>query len=89
MNDVVGSVVAIVESLLRAAGKADMEVGLEVALHGEDGLGLDSLQTAELSAILEDEFGTDPFSEGLVAGTVGEIVRFYTAGGQSGAAVIA
>ena len=29
-----------------------------------DGLGLDSLEAAELSAMLEDEFGSDPFSAG-------------------------
>lgn len=44
-----------------------------------DGLALDSLETAELSAILEDEFGTDPFSEGTIAETVGEIYAFYGA----------
>ena len=27
-----------------------------------DGIGLNSLEIAELSAVLEDEFGTDPFS---------------------------
>lgn len=89
MSEVADSILRIVESLLRAAGKADVKVGLDDALHGEDGLGLDSLQTAELSATLEDEFGTDPFSEGLVADTVGEIVSFYTTGGPSGAAVTA
>ena len=44
-----------------------------------DGLGLDSLETAELSAFLEDEVGTDPFSEGLLPQTVGELLDFYGA----------
>lgn len=44
-----------------------------------DGLGLDSLEAAELSALLEDEFGTDPFSAGDFAETVGQIYDFYTA----------
>lgn len=44
-----------------------------------DGLGLDSLETAELSALLEDEVGTDPFSEGLLPQTVGELLDFYGA----------
>ena len=42
-----------------------------------DGLGLDSLETAELSALLEDEIGTDPFTEGLLPQTVGELLDFY------------
>lgn len=87
MNDVQGSIVRIVESLLAAANKGDVEVTLDVALHGEEGLGLDSLQTAELSAMLEDEFGTDPFSEGRIPDTVGEIVSFYVSGDQAGATV--
>jgi acyl carrier protein len=44
-----------------------------------DGLGLDSLETAELSAFLEDEVGVDPFSEGLLPQTVGELLDFYGA----------
>lgn len=42
-----------------------------------DGLGLDSLETAELSAFLEDSLGTDPFSEGLLPQTVGELLDYY------------
>jgi acyl carrier protein len=43
-----------------------------------DGLGLDSLEAAELSAMLEDEFGTDPFSAGdEFPETVSDILAFY------------
>jgi acyl carrier protein len=46
------------------------------------GLELDSLHAAELSAQLEDQLGSDPFSAALMAGgdmpeTVGDIVAFY------------
>jgi acyl carrier protein len=44
-----------------------------------DGLGLDSLETAELSAVLEDEYGKDPFSSDVMPQTVGDIVDFYDA----------
>jgi acyl carrier protein len=44
-----------------------------------DGIGLDSLETAELSAVLEDEYGTDPFSGDEMPQTVGDIVDFYDA----------
>jgi acyl carrier protein len=51
----------------------------ETGLWG-DGLGLDSLEAAELSAMLEDEFGSDPFSAGGdLPETVGGIVAFYAA----------
>jgi acyl carrier protein len=46
------------------------------SLHHE-GLDLDSLETAELSVLLEDELGSDPFSEGPVPTTVGDIYAFY------------
>lgn len=45
-----------------------------------DGIGLDSLETAELSAILEDEHGSDPFNDGdELPETVGDILAFYAA----------
>ncbi|HVU71891.1 MAG TPA: acyl carrier protein [Mycobacteriales bacterium] len=40
-------------------------------------LELDSLEVAELSVLLEDELGTDPYSQGIVPRTVGELVAFY------------
>jgi acyl carrier protein len=40
-------------------------------------LEMDSLELAELSAILEDEYGTDPYSAGLLARTPGEVLAFY------------
>jgi acyl carrier protein len=51
----------------------------ETELWGE-GLGLDSLEAAELSAMLEDEFGTDPFSAGGdLPEKVGDVLAFYAA----------
>ena len=44
-----------------------------------DGIGLDSLETAELSAILEDDHGSDPFAEAEMPQTVGDILAFYAA----------
>ncbi|KRC53893.1 MULTISPECIES: phosphopantetheine-binding protein [unclassified Nocardioides] len=77
MNEVETRIVAIVTELLERSDREDLTVTLESRLHGDDGLGLDSLQTAELSAILEDELGTDPFGAGLLPETVGEVVAFY------------
>lgn len=79
MNDVQSTVLTVIEQLLERSDKAGVVVTLDSAIHG-DGLGLDSLETAELSAILEDEFGSDPFAAGLMPETVAEIVAFYGAG---------
>ncbi len=46
-----------------------------------DGAGLDSLETAELSATLEDTYGSDPYSTGEMPQTLGEIQAFYAAAG--------
>jgi hypothetical protein len=42
-----------------------------------DELGLESLDVAELSAILEDDLGRDPYSAGFLPQTVGQILEWY------------
>jgi acyl carrier protein len=85
MSEVQEKVIKVISSLLERADKSDVEVTLQSQLHG-DGLGLDSLESAELSAVLEDEFGTDPFSAGLMPETVEEIVDFYAGADETGVA---
>ena len=87
MNDVQSSIVSLIRSMLEHSDKADIEITLDTQIHGE-GLALDSLETAELSASLEDQMGSDPFSAGLMPATVAEIVAFYEADGASGPAAI-
>jgi len=82
MNDLQSSIVSMILGLLERADKGGVDVALDTPIHGE-GLGLDSLETAELSALLEDEFGTDPFGAGMMPETVGQIVEFYTEGDAS------
>ena len=65
------------QKFLERANKST-EVDAGTGLYA-DGLGLDSLETAELSAYLEDEIGVDPFTEGLLPQTVGELLDFYGA----------
>ncbi|WGX97697.1 acyl carrier protein [Nocardioides sp. L-11A] len=52
------------------------EMTVETPLYA-DGVGLDSLEAAELSAVLEDEFGTDPFQGETMPETLSDIVSFY------------
>jgi len=66
---------AIQEFLVRV-NKAPETLTPDLPLYAE-GIGLDSLETAELSAVLEDAFGTDPYSSGDMPQTVGEILAFY------------
>lgn len=75
MGNARSSAEQVIRKFLAVANK-DAEAGLDVPLFG-DGLGLDSLETAELSASLEDAVGSDPFSEGLLPETIGEILDFY------------
>jgi acyl carrier protein len=56
----------------------DVEFDRSTPLYA-DGIGLDSLETAELSAVLEDEFGRDPFSSDTMPETVGDILDFFDA----------
>lgn len=68
---------AVITQFLARAEKTHDELTDETPLFG-DGLGLDSLEAAELSAMLEDEFGSDPFSAGgEMPDTVGDIQAFY------------
>lgn len=64
-----------VRSFLQRVGK-DAEFDASTPLFA-DGLGLDSLETAELSALLEDEHGSDPFAAGSMPQTVGDILAYY------------
>lgn len=68
----------LIGQLLDRLEKGHELLSEEVALYA-DGLGLDSVEAAELSAMLEEEFGTDPFSEGELPETIGDIVAFYEA----------
>lgn len=67
---------AVIEMLLKRRGVTDAQIAPESKLNGD--LGLDSLELAELSAELEDRLGSDPYTEGLVPETVGELAGFYS-----------
>lgn len=68
--------IGTIRKFLRRVERSD-DVELDTTLFTEEGIGLDSLQTAELSVMLEDELGRDPFSEGEMPQTVAEIVDYY------------
>lgn len=70
---------ATIRDFLKRVKKGDVEFDRATPLYA-GGIGLDSLATAELSAVLEDELGSDPFSQGDMPQTVGDILAFYGEG---------
>lgn len=66
-----------IRTFLRRVTDQDVEFDRDTQLFA-GGVGLDSMSTAELSAILEDDFGTDPYSAGQMPRTIGEILDFYS-----------
>lgn len=75
MADAERTVVNAIRGLLKRKKGVDFDVQLDANLY--DDLELDSLEVAELSAVLEDDLGTDPYSEGETPQTVGEVIGFY------------
>ena len=65
-----------IRSFLARTGKPVDALTADLPLY-TDGIGLDSLETAELSAVLEDTHGSDPFQSDTMPQTVGDILRFY------------
>lgn len=64
-----------IRELLGRRGAGGTPIAPESRLSAD--LELDSLELAELSAALEDELGHDPYTEGIVPETVGELIGYY------------
>jgi acyl carrier protein len=65
-----------IRMLLARKGEPEADISPRSELSA--GLGLDSREIAELSMILEERFGRDPFAEGVVPDTVAELEDFYS-----------
>ncbi len=74
MSDAEKTVFKALKALMRGK-KGAAKVSLDSNLY--DDLKLDSLEVAELSVVLEDDLGRDPYSEGVEPKTVGEVIEFY------------
>ena len=72
-------IIEMIRTILRHQGLPETDVSLQSPLY-DDGIGLDSLCVAELSAVLEKAFGRDPYTSKVLPQTVGEIVDFYANG---------
>lgn len=78
MSTDLAAVEKTISEFLDRVEKVPASLTRDLVLHA-DGIGLNSLEIAELSAILEDEYGTDPFAEADMPETVGDILDFYAA----------
>jgi acyl carrier protein len=74
MSDAEKTVFKALKALMRGK-KGASKISLDANLY--DDLKLDSLEVAELSVVLEDDLGSDPYSEGVEPRTVGEVIKFY------------
>ncbi len=75
MADAEKSVLKALTSVMRSRKKKVVDLSLDSNLY--DDLKLDSLDVAELSVVLEDDLGSDPYSEGAEPKTVAEVIEFY------------
>jgi acyl carrier protein len=73
--DAESTILKTIQILLARRGASGTPVTPESRLTTD--LGLDSLELAELSAVLEDELGRDPYSEGVGAQTLAQLLAFY------------
>ena len=69
-------IVSMIKTIRKHQGFRDDEFELDSPLY-DDGIGLDSLCVAELSAMLEKKYGKDPYTSGTLPLTVRDIVSFY------------
>ncbi len=67
----------MIKTILQHQGLPETDVELESELY-DDGIGLDSLCVAELSAMLEKAYGSDPYTSKVLPRTVTDIVNFYS-----------
>ena len=69
-------IVEMIKLILKHQAFPETPVELSSDLY-DDGIGLDSLCVAELSAMLEKAYGSDPYSSRVLPQTVNDIVQFY------------
>jgi acyl carrier protein len=69
-------VIDMIQTILRHQSLPEVDVTPGSELY-DDGIGLDSLCVAELSAMLEKAYGKDPYTSKILPGTVGDIIAFY------------
>lgn len=75
-QQIIKDVQAILLVILANGVNSETPFPLDTPLY-ETGIGLDSLDTAAFSSMLESAYGTDPYSAGDFPQTLEDVVRFY------------
>ena len=68
-------IVGTIQELVKRRGGEAIEVRPESNFLTD--IEMDSLELAELSGVLADELGREPFSDGIFPETVADLVAFY------------
>ena len=76
MADAEKTVVKALKGVLKRRKKS-VDIDFDVNSDLYEDLELDSLDVAELSAVLEDDLGHDPYSDGQTPRTVAEVIDYY------------
>jgi acyl carrier protein len=66
-----------IRTIVARRAQIDLHVGIAPESDLFDDLELDSLEVLELSGILEEAFGSDPFTDGIAPRTVADVIGFY------------
>jgi acyl carrier protein len=66
-----------IRAIVSRRSDADLHVEIESESDLFDDLELDSLEVLELSGILEETYGSDPFTQDQAPRTVADVIRFY------------
>lgn len=70
-------VIDVIEKILEQKNESDKFDNINEEQSFNNDLGFDSLDLAQLSAMLEESFGKDPYSAGKIPLSVEEVVSFY------------
>ena len=76
MDEVERKVGEVIAGFLARHGRSGLTVEPAAGLY-QGGLGMDSLDAAEFSTLLERAFGRDPYSSGDFPRTVADVIAFY------------
>lgn len=73
-----GRVAAVLSEVLKIKGEERTAFASDDPLY-EGGVGMDSLDAATFSVLLEREFGSDPYRAKVFPRTVGDVLAFFEA----------
>lgn len=71
---------AVVNEVLETKGRPLLSAWSDEHVIDDEPLGFDSIDMQQLSIVLGESFGRDPYSAGLMPRTLGDLRRFFEQG---------